>query len=198
MNREKLAKIILAGTILASSFSLIGCTNNKTANDTKNKVEQDMTDTKDKVKDEVTDNKGNVNNVTDKNNNDKEDFTEDETNFDKQSVLKELKAKGFDPKVTDTDANTKNNEKVFSVDKQIVKIKGGELSLYEYAKDAKTSLKNDINSIENKGNVINGMKMTWNASPHFYNKGRVIVVYDGDSREIMTSLNEILGNEIVK
>lgn len=201
MNRSKLAKIILASTILVSSFSLIGCTNNKVAedtNNTKNKVEQDMTNTKDKVKDEVTDNKGNINNVTDKNNNNKEDFTEEESKFDKETVLKDLKAKGFDPKVTDTNANTKNNEKIFSVDKQIVKIKGGELSLYEYAKDAKANLNNDINSIENKGNMINGMKMTWNASPHFYSKGRVIVVYDGNSQEIMTSLNEILGNEVVK
>lgn len=200
MNRSKLTRIILASTILVSSFSLIGCTDNKTVNDTENKAEQGI----DKVDDNV--NKG-VNDVTDKNNvteknnnneNNAENFTEEESKYNKDSVLKDLKAKGFNPKVTDTDAKAKNNEKVFSVDKQVVKIKGGELSLYEYAKDAKTSLKNDINSIENKGNMINGMNMTWNTSPHFYNKGRVIVVYDGDSKEIMTSLNEILGNEIVK
>lgn len=188
MNKLKLTKLIVASSIIVSSFSLIGCTNNKTVNDTKEKVEQGANETKDKVKEGVND----ITNTADET---MEKFTDEEGKYDKNAIIKDLKSKGFNPEVTNTKA--KDNQKIFSVDKQIVKIKGGELSLYEYPMDSKGKLEGDIKSIQDNGKMINGTTMTWNTAPHFYKKGRVLVVYDGDSQEIIKALNEILGNPLM-
>lgn len=188
MNKLKLTKLIVASSIIVSSFSLIGCTNNKTVNDTKEKVEQGANETKEKVEQGVNDVKNATNETIEK-------FTDDEAKYDKNAIIKDLKEKGFNPEVTSTQAN--DNTKIFSVDKQIVKIKGGELSLYEYPMDAKGKLEEDIKSIQDNGKTINGVTMTWTTAPHFYKKGRVLVVYDGNSQEIIKALNEILGNPIM-
>lgn len=188
MNKLKLTKLIVASSIIISSFSLIGCTNNKTVNDAQDKVQQGANETKEKVKEGVND----IRNTADET---MEKFTDEESKYDKNAIIKDLKEKGFNPKVTDTKAN--NNQKIFSVDKQIVKIKDGELSLYEYPGDSKGKLEGDIKSIQDNGKMINGTTMTWNTAPHFYKKGRVLVVYDGNSQEIINALNEILGNPFI-
>lgn len=182
MNKRKLSKIVLIASIIASSVSFIGCNAaNKVANDTKNAVEKGKEDLKNTT-DEV-----------------KKKFDETEVKYTKDQFMKDLKAKGFDPKVSKEENNTSKNKnmKIFSVNKEDVKIKGGELSLYEYGPDEKGTLEKDMNSITDSGSTINGNPMTWNAKPHFYRKGRVLIVYDGDSKEILTSLKEILGDPII-
>lgn len=188
MNKLKLTKLIVASSIVVSSFSLIGCTNNKTVNDTTKKVEQGANETKEKVKEGANDVKNATNETMKK-------FTDEEGKYDKNAIMKDLKEKGFNPEVVTTKPT--DNKKIFSVDREIVKIKGGELSLYEYPMDSKGKMEEDIKSIQDSGNTINGVKMTWTTAPHFYKKGRVLVVYDGNSQEIIKALNEILGNPIM-
>ena len=51
--------------------------------------------------------------------------------------------------------------------------------------------------IQENGYKINGNKIDWKNVPHFYRKGRVAVVYDGNSQEIVKSLSEILGSPFI-
>ncbi len=193
MNKRKLSKIVLIASIIASSVSFIGCNAaNKMANDTKNAVKEGTNDTKNAIEKGKEDLKNTTEEV-------KKKFDETETKYTKDQFIKDLKAKGFDPKVSKEENNNSKNKnmKIFSVNKEVIKIKGGELSLYEYGPNEKGTLEKDMNSITNSGANINGNPMTWNVKPHFYRKGRVLIVYDGDSKEILTSLKEILGDPII-
>ncbi|MEG2108146.1 hypothetical protein [Clostridium sp.] len=177
MKKNKLNKLILLATIF-TSISILGCNAAKEGvNDAKNTVEKATEDVKKGTEDMVN------------------KFTEEETKYDKSAFIKDLEAKGFEPK---SDGTIKDDKyKVTSIDGEMLKIKGGELRVYEYKTDQKESLNSDINSIQENGYNINGNKIEWKVSPHFYRKGRVVVIYDGDSQDVMKVLSEILGSPFI-
>lgn len=196
MKKSKIKLMILSGLLITSFFSITACNANQTAEQTKEKVEQGTESAKQKVEQGTESAKESVEKGTESAKESVEKmFSDTELKYDKNTLMKDLEAKGYQPKVE----NKTNSElaKVFSVKEETVKIKGGEIYVYEYAKDEKDKLKTDIAAIKNNGNTINGATMTWNVKPHFYNKGRVLVIYDGNSEEILKSLSEILGTPIV-
>ncbi|WP_024616011.1 hypothetical protein [Clostridium sp. Ade.TY] len=176
MKKTKLLFII--GLLATSLTSFISCSPKQAVDETKQKVEEGYDKAKEKVKE-------GVDNI----------FNDDEAKFNLTSLKDDLKAKGFEPK----EKESKNNamEKLFSVSGKILSIKNGEIYVYEYNKDQKDKLKNDLNSIQNNNSIMNGGDIKWNVSPHFYSKGRVVVVYDGNNQEILNALSEIMGMPLV-
>lgn len=184
MKKTKL--LIIIGLLATSLSSFISCSPKQTVEDTKEKVEQGYDATKEKVKEGVDLAKDLADNI----------FNDEEMKFDKQSLKDTLNSKGFEPK-QEEDKNSNSMKKIFSVDGKTLKIKNGEIYVYEYDKNQKDKLKNDLNSIQNNGTTISGEDIKWNKSPHFYSKGRVVVVYDGDNKEIINVLNEIMGMPVI-
>ena len=185
MKKNKLNKLILFATVIMSAASFVGC---NTAKEAADKTKAGMNEAKNSVENTTE-------NVKNKTENAIKDFTEEESNFDKKALIKDLEAKGFEPK--NAGILKKDSDKVSSVDGELIKIKGGEIRVYEYNKDQKGLFDSDVNMIQENGYKINGNKIDWKNAPHFYRKGRVAVVYDGNSQEIVKSLSEILGSPFI-
>ena len=48
-------------------------------------------------------------------------------------------------------------------------------------------------TISSDGNAINGQAIDWPAPPHFFQEGRIIVLYLGDDSQVISALAQILG-----
>jgi hypothetical protein len=67
---------------------------------------------------------------------------------------------------------------------------GEELQSYQY--ENAEAAKADAARIEPDGNV-KGTKIAWIGSPHFFLRGRVLVIYVGDKAEAIRLLTKLLG-----
>jgi hypothetical protein len=75
----------------------------------------------------------------------------------------------------------------------IVKIGEETLKIYEYT-DA-SSMKRESLSIDKDGYGTDRVKVSWISMPHFYKKGRIIVLYLGNNSKINTDLERLLGKQ---
>ncbi|MBU3087472.1 hypothetical protein [Clostridium gasigenes] len=82
----------------------------------------------------------------------------------------------------------------FDAPKFEVEIGEDKVSAYDY--EELSTLEKDTSAITEKGLVINGTKSSWNKTPHYYKKGELLIIYDGDDIKIINSLYEILGSEL--
>lgn len=175
MVRKKLIPLILSVTI-AASFGLVGCgkdNDGTTADNGKSTVEEaadDVKDTAEGLWDKVTD-----------------------TSMDyKEEKLKtELEDKGYDLKKVDS------TDSYFSVDSHTYDIDGDQLTVYEYGEDETETMKTDVNSITDEGTKINNKTVEWKSNPHVYKKGRVVAIYDGENKDIINTLKDVLGHPIL-
>lgn len=112
-------------------------------------------------------------------------------NYSKDEFKKDLENKGLKAEKLDT------TKPYFSVKSEDYKIVGGSLSVYEYEASEKDKIINDLKTVSDNGTVINGTKISWSKAPHIYNKGRVVVIYDGNNESTLSSLKEILGEPLI-
>lgn len=89
-------------------------------------------------------------------------------------------------------------DSIFSVDGQIVTMNGADVQVYEYANHSAAAA--EAAGISPDGTSIttaHGAAMvTWVATPHFYQAGRLIVLYVGDDAAITALLESVLGTHI--
>ena len=80
----------------------------------------------------------------------------------------------------------------FSVSGQTITVNGAQVQVYEYANE------DDANSeaarISPDGSKVGNTIVDWTASPHFYKKSKIIVLYIGTNTSIMHILETTLGS----
>lgn len=162
----------------------LNSTVNDAGNDVKDKVQDAGEDVKNSVKDAGEDIKNGTENIID-------NVKDTTMTYDEDDFENDLRKNNV--KVEDVDGENY----LFSVGSDDYLLNGQRISVYEYDSDESQLLNNDIASIADKGNTINGKKVTWNAEPHIYKKGRIVVVYDGNDSSTLTTLKNILGDPIL-
>jgi hypothetical protein len=71
-----------------------------------------------------------------------------------------------------------------------VQVDGETIEVFEYADE--NGAKSDAAKIQPNGTVP-GTSVTWSATPHFYQKGRIIVIYAGTDQKVLSALESALG-----
>ena len=79
----------------------------------------------------------------------------------------------------------------FSVIGTSVNVDGEGVQVFEY--DSAESMESDAVLVDASGSSIGTSMVTWIATPHFYKKGRILVLYIGDNEEILQVLESVLG-----
>ncbi|MFH1103770.1 MAG: hypothetical protein V1757_02320 [Actinomycetota bacterium] len=79
----------------------------------------------------------------------------------------------------------------FSVDARKLAANGHELRVYEYADTS--SRERDSSTILADGWSVNGTQVEWIGAPHFWIRGRVIVLYLGSDAEAIAMITAAMG-----
>jgi hypothetical protein len=89
---------------------------------------------------------------------------------------------------------TKVKESFFPVDDQIIQVNGEEVRVFEFANsyDARKSAA----QVSSDGYKVGDRLLDVNATPHFFNKDRLVVLYIGDNEAMLNLLSDQLGKQI--
>ena len=81
----------------------------------------------------------------------------------------------------------------FSVEGRMIKIGGEDVQVFQYshaaAADAQAAL------VSTDGSAVGTSKLHWVGSPHFYKKGKLLVLYLGDDDKALKALDAVLGRQ---
>lgn len=104
-------------------------------------------------------------------------------------VIAALEQTGADVRQGDRAAGTP-----FSVDAQLADVDAIQIRLYEYGDAASRAAEEATIAMD--GWSVNHTPVEWIDDPHFWSKGRVIVLYLGDDPSAIELLTSVLGPEI--
>jgi hypothetical protein len=82
----------------------------------------------------------------------------------------------------------------FSVKGTAIAIKNQQIQVFEYPSNAEAQ--KDAMKISEDGSSIGTSMVTWIEPPHFYHKERLIVLYLGNDKEVISILESALGKQI--
>lgn len=95
----------------------------------------------------------------------------------------------------DKDANAGKGPRIeqafFSVIGDFVDLNGETVQVFEY--DSAETMESDAVLVSADGGSIGTSMVNWVATPHFYKKGRILVLYLGDTAETLELLESVLG-----
>ena len=74
---------------------------------------------------------------------------------------------------------------------QILNVNGQDVQVFEFGDPGLAE--GEAEKISPDGSTVGGSKISWIATPHFFNKGKVIVLYLGTNQTLLDSLNALLG-----
>jgi hypothetical protein len=102
--------------------------------------------------------------------------------------LEDLKAQGVEAETGDT-----IEQAFFSVIGTSVNFNGESVQVFEY--DSAETMESDAVLVDASGSTIGTSMVSWVATPHFYKKGRILVLYVGDNAETLNVLESALGRQ---
>ena len=79
----------------------------------------------------------------------------------------------------------------FSVTGQVIEVNGEDVQVFEYSDEAAAEA--EANLVSPDGSAIGTSMVSWIAPPHFYQAGKLIVLYVGESEDVMDALENVLG-----
>ena len=97
-----------------------------------------------------------------------------------------LRAEGATVELGDT-----VSQPFFSVDGQILQVNGQDIQVFEYEDAA--SAEAQVELVSPDGSSVGTSMVTWVGPPHFYQAGRLIVLYVGDDATTLQILESVLG-----
>lgn len=181
MNYKKVLFGIIASSLIGTSFLGCGCSQAEKAKEDVSKGVKEGVDKVENAADNVKDATVSL-----------FDSVKDKTmDYSKEELVKDLKDKGLNVE------DFENTSEYFSVEKVAYKINNDAIYVYEYSLTDEDKIKNDINSITDNGNIINGSTVKWTSKPHIYKKGRLVAIYDGENEDTLNKLKEVLGTPIL-
>ena len=82
----------------------------------------------------------------------------------------------------------------FSVEGRIIKVSGEDVQVFQYshaaAADAQAAL------VSPDGSAVGTSKLHWIGPPHFYKKGKLLVLYVGGNAKALKALEAVLGRQV--
>lgn len=186
MIKKKVVAMVLTLSLTMLTL-LVGCTKEAVEDNTK-KVGDSLKNGAENVGDTVKEGAEGIGEAS-KNLLDK--ITDHSMTYNEDDFEKDLESKGY--KLTEVE----DSKSLFSVKNDDYTLNGDKISIYEYDENDKDKLEGDLKTITDNGMIINGAKVSWTNAPHFYKKGRIIVVYDGNNESILTALKEILNKPLL-
>ena len=112
------------------------------------------------------------------------------SDYNLENFKSDIEAKDYKVEIISKDKD------FFDAPKFEVKIGEDKVSAYDY--EEIITLDKDLSDISENGLVVGGTKISWIKAPHYYKKGELLIIYDGDSKKIITSLDEIFKSELFK
>lgn len=103
-----------------------------------------------------------------------------------EEFLADLREKGVEAEKGDS-----LEQAFFSVIGTSVSLNGESIQVFEY--DSAETMETDAVLVDASGSSIGTTMVGWVATPHFYKKGRILVLYVGDNAEILEILESVLG-----
>lgn len=82
---------------------------------------------------------------------------------------------------------------VFSVPIKVVSVGGVDIQVFEFSDESEASA--SILTVSEDGTQIGTSIIRWMDAPHFYTKGKIIVLYVGQNPEITNLFESLLGNQ---
>ena len=79
----------------------------------------------------------------------------------------------------------------FSVNGKMLKIHGEDVQVFEYSDT--TAAEAEATLVSPSGSGVGTTKIHWVGPPHFFRKGRLIVLYVGDNGKVLKALEAVLG-----
>jgi len=79
----------------------------------------------------------------------------------------------------------------FTPQGQIIKLNGEDVQVFEYV--SKEEAFQEVMQVSADGSSVGTTMITWIDSPHFYQSGKIIVLYIGNTPELVEILTEVLG-----
>jgi len=101
--------------------------------------------------------------------------------------VKQLQARG----ATVTLLQTHDQTPLFTAPLRLFQVNHAQVSLYEYANER--AAQTEAATISPGGDRIGNILVDWWVAPHFYQVGKLIVLYVGTERSTLTLLGSILG-----
>ena len=106
--------------------------------------------------------------------------------YGSEEFLKELREKG-----AQAESGESIEQVFFSVIGTAVDLNGESVQVFEY--DSAETMESDAILIDADGGTIGTSMVSWMATPHFFKKGRILVLYVGDNTETLELLESVLG-----
>ena len=78
----------------------------------------------------------------------------------------------------------------FSVKGHRITVNGGDVQVFEFADAEDVQAKGE--QVSPDGEWVSKTHVNWIATPHFYKRGKLIVIYAGDDRAIIETLEPVL------
>lgn len=79
----------------------------------------------------------------------------------------------------------------FTPEGSILKVNGADVQLFEY--ESIEAMQEEASQVAPDGGSIGTSMVTWMDTPHFYQAGRIIVLYVGSDGTILEMLEKVLG-----
>ncbi len=82
----------------------------------------------------------------------------------------------------------------FTPEGQVITVNGQDVQVFEYQSESEA--KAEANLVSPDGSSVGTSMMSWIATPHFYQSGKLIVLYVGDHIDTIELLDGVLGPQI--
>ena len=105
-----------------------------------------------------------------------------------EEFLAELREQGVEAEKGDS-----VEQAFFSVIGSYVNFNNESMQVFEY--DSAETMESDAVLVDASGSPIGTSMVSWVATPHFYKKGRILVLYVGDNTETLKVLEGVLGQQ---
>jgi hypothetical protein len=93
----------------------------------------------------------------------------------------------------DTEKGAPVEQAFFSVTGSFINFDSDSVQVFEY--DSAEAMENDAALIAPDGGSIGTSMVHWVAPPHFYKKGRLLVLYTGENTDTLKLLETVLGSQ---
>ena len=105
---------------------------------------------------------------------------------DHVSLVDNLRAKGLTVSPTGT-----ITQPFFPVPGQTLKVNGQDLQVYEF--DSSSAAQTQAKKISSNGKAVGDTLVNWVGLPHFFQNGKILVLYIGSDQKLQKTLGSLLG-----
>jgi hypothetical protein len=112
-----------------------------------------------------------------------------ETSLSAATLTQALRDAGATVSVAETEPQ--DSFPFFSVQSRRTVVNGEDVHVFEYSSSEKAA--SDQAKVSKSGTPVGTTQITWIAPPRFYQKGRIIVLYVGNSDDVSRRLETVLG-----